>query len=129
VRQLAIKVLNIIDARCNHEIYYTSFNSCFSSAVVFFMPKDMIFYSLSIRLSQQFLFSFQPQFCFFQLVFHLTFYLVSKRTKTSQLYTLITSKELSQFCFLFNSFVFFLVFVHCFLASFSPISCYFCPSS
>jgi len=90
-------------------------------------PKIWYFHSLSIRLTQQFFFSFQPQFCVFQLVFQLIFDLISKRTKTSQFCTLITSKELSQCYFLFNSFVFFLVCVHCLLDSFSPISCYFCP--
>ena len=73
--------------------------------------------------------SFQPQFYVLQLVFQLTFDLISKHNKTSQFYTLITSKELSQCYFLFNSFVFFLVCVHCSLDSFSSISCYFCPFS
>ena len=73
--------------------------------------------------------SLQPHFYVLQLVFQLTFDLISKRNKTSQFYALITSKELSQCCFLFNNFVFFLVCVHCFLDSFSSISCYFCPFS
>jgi hypothetical protein len=85
------------------------------------------FHSLSIRLTAV-LFLLPASVLCFSTYFSAYIWSRIKRTKTSQCCTLITSKELSHCSFLFNGFVFFLTCFHCFLDSFSPIPCYFCPS-